>query len=93
MIKKLFILLFGILVLSAFPAVWLSGTESFEKLTETKLRLTTALWGMALVVATLAWVVRTGLEQAPSDEEGTERMRTILDHFRRAVEIVKSISV
>jgi hopanoid biosynthesis associated RND transporter like protein HpnN len=35
-------------------------------------------------LATLTWVVEKGLESAPRDGEEVERMRAVLDHFRRA---------
>lgn len=42
-----------VLVLSAFPLVWLSGTVEFAELTESTLRRTAALWGISLVALTL----------------------------------------
>jgi hopanoid biosynthesis associated RND transporter like protein HpnN len=35
-------------------------------------------------LATLAWAVRTGLEQSPKGEEEVARLRSVLDHFREA---------
>jgi uncharacterized protein len=35
-------------------------------------------------LASLAWVVRTGLEQAPTEGAEVEHLRSVLDHFRRA---------
>jgi hypothetical protein len=35
-------------------------------------------------LSSLAWVIRTGLEQRPTDPEEVERLRSVLDYFREA---------
>ena len=84
----------------AFSAVYFPGEEDFfeahgllyqsvddlDDLTERLASLQPLIAAISRdpTLATLAWVVETGLEQVPREGEQVERMRAVLDHFRRA---------
>lgn len=84
----------------AFTSVYFPGEEAFfeshgllyqsvEDLDDLTIRLASLQPILAAIardpsLATLAWVVETGLEQGGDDPEQTERMRSVLDHFRQA---------
>lgn len=90
----------------AFTAVYFPGEEDFfethgllyqsvDDLDELSTRLATLQPVLAALardpsLATLAWLVREGLSQQPSGEQESERLRSVLDHFRKAVIYVYS---